>query len=73
MPVFLNFIEPRNRFQGKNSASLCSLAGRYDNPVPTQFLAPIDCLKIPAPVLQQEAQTDKDKILTQIFYALHTI
>jgi hypothetical protein len=28
-----------------------SLAGRYpifDNPIPTRFLAPIDCLKIPA-------------------------
>ncbi len=47
-------MEPRNRFQGKNSASLCSLAGRNDNPIPTQFLAPIDWLKIPAPVLQQE-------------------
>jgi hypothetical protein len=23
-----------------------SLAGRYDNLIPTQFLAPIDCLKI---------------------------
>jgi hypothetical protein len=22
--------------------------GQYDNPIPTQFLAPIDCLKIPA-------------------------
>ncbi len=31
-----------------NSASLCSLAGRYDNPIPLRFLAPIDCLKIPA-------------------------
>jgi hypothetical protein len=31
-----------------NSASLCSLAGRYDNPIPTRFLAHIDCLKIPA-------------------------
>ena len=31
-----------------NSASLFSLAGRYDNPIPTRFLAPIDCLKIPA-------------------------
>ena len=31
-----------------NSASLCSLVGRYDNPIPTRFLAPIDCLKIPA-------------------------
>ena len=28
-----------------NSASLCSLTGRYDNPIPTRFLAPIDCLK----------------------------
>ncbi len=41
-------MEPRNRFQGMNSASLCSLAGRYDKPIPTRFLAPIDCLKIPA-------------------------
>ncbi len=31
-----------------NSASLCSLAGRYDNPIPTLFLAQIDCFKIPA-------------------------
>ncbi len=30
------------------TASLCGLAGRYDNPIPTLFLAPIDCLKIPA-------------------------
>jgi hypothetical protein len=30
-----------------NSASLCSQAGWYDNPIPTRFLAPIDCLKIP--------------------------
>jgi hypothetical protein len=42
------FMEPRNRFQGMNSASLCSLAGRYDQPLPPRFLAPIDCLKIPA-------------------------
>jgi hypothetical protein len=41
-------MEPRNRFQGMNSASLCSLAGRYYNPIPTRFLVPIDCLKIPA-------------------------
>jgi hypothetical protein len=31
-----------------NSLSLCKLAGRYDNPIPTRFLACIDCLKIPA-------------------------
>jgi hypothetical protein len=41
-------MEPRNRFQGIDSASLCSLAGRYDNPIHTWFLAPIDCSKIPA-------------------------
>ncbi len=31
-----------------NSASLCSLAGRYENPIPPRFLAPIEFLKIPA-------------------------
>ncbi len=41
-------MEPRNLFLGMNSASLCSLAGRYDNPIPLRFLAPIDTLKIPA-------------------------
>jgi hypothetical protein len=45
---FLNFKEPQNRFQGSNSARLCSLAGRYDDPIPTQFLALKDYLKIPA-------------------------
>ena len=47
-PNFLTFKEPKNRFQGTNSTRLCSLAGRYDNPVPTRFLAPMDSLKIPA-------------------------
>jgi hypothetical protein len=37
-----------NRIQGINSIKLCSLAGRYDNLIPTRFLASIDCLKIPA-------------------------
>jgi hypothetical protein len=41
----LNLKEPKNRFQGTNSARLCSLACRYDNPIPTLCLAPIDCLK----------------------------
>jgi hypothetical protein len=44
--VFLNF----QRFLETDSASLCSLPGRYDNPIPTRFLAPIDCCKIPAQV-----------------------
>jgi hypothetical protein len=34
------------RSPGIDSASLCSLSGRYDNPI--RFLAPIDCYKIPA-------------------------
>jgi hypothetical protein len=33
---------------GIDSASLCSLAARYDNAIPTRFLAPIDCYKITA-------------------------
>ncbi len=33
---------------GIDSASLCSLEGRYDNPIFTRFLAPIDCSKMPA-------------------------
>jgi hypothetical protein len=37
-------MEPGNRFQGMNSARLCSLAGRYDNLIPLRFLAPIDYL-----------------------------
>ncbi len=41
-----------NRFQGISSASLYSLAGRNGNPIPTWFLAPIDCLKIPAQLRQ---------------------
>jgi hypothetical protein len=45
---FYTFMEPGNRFQGLNSASLCSLAGRYGNPFPSRFLSPMDCLKIPA-------------------------
>jgi hypothetical protein len=38
-----------------NSASLCCLAGRYDNPFPTRCLAPIDYLKIPAQYLKQDS------------------
>ncbi len=45
-PYLKNFKEPRNLFQGINSASKCSLASRYDNPIPTR--PPIDCSKIPA-------------------------
>ncbi len=39
-PVFITFKEPRNRFQGIDSASLYSLAGRFNNPIPIRSLAP---------------------------------
>ncbi len=39
----LTFKEPRNRFQGINSVCPCSVVGRYDNPIPTWFLALMDC------------------------------
>jgi hypothetical protein len=45
------FKEPWNRFLRIYSASLYSLAVRYDTPIPTRFLAPIDCSKIPAQYL----------------------
>ncbi len=38
----------KNQFKWINSISMCSLACRYDNPIPIRFLAPVDCLKIPA-------------------------
>jgi hypothetical protein len=30
------------------SLNIQALAGRYNNPIPTRFLAPKDCLKFPA-------------------------
>jgi hypothetical protein len=38
--IFKLLKEPINRFQQINSASLCSLAARNDNPIPARFLAP---------------------------------
>jgi hypothetical protein len=37
---FLVVTKVMEAIQGIDSASLCSLAGQYDNPIPTQFLAP---------------------------------
>ena len=52
-----------------NSASLCSLAGRYENPIPPRCLTPmaIDFLKIPAQLLSRENQDKRLKII--VFYA----
>ncbi len=59
-------MEPRNRFRGINSARLCSLAGRYDNPIHTRFLTIINCLKIPALV------SNPDFICTTFLYSMGT-
>ncbi len=53
-PKLLTIKEPSTgilkllRIQGIDSPSLCSLVARYDNRIPTRFLTPIDCYKIPA-------------------------
>ncbi len=44
--VLFNFYRAQERFQVIDSASLCSLEDRYDNPIPTRFLVPIDFSKI---------------------------
>jgi hypothetical protein len=52
------FMGVRNRVETELSYrpdSLCSLAGRNENPIPIRFLAPIDSSKIPA---QKKADPD---------------
>jgi hypothetical protein len=70
-PEFLTFKEAKNRFQGTNSARLCRLAGRYDNPIPNRFQAPIDCLKIPAldPVANNNKAEGRYFVLLPFFKA----
>jgi hypothetical protein len=46
-PVFLNVYGAQESIL-RHQYSLYSLAGRYDYPIPTRCLAPIDFLKIPA-------------------------
>ncbi len=43
-------------------ARIHRLAGRYDNSVPTRFLAPIDCSKIPALVSNMPAMQDRNSM-----------
>ncbi len=76
---FQTFKEPRNWFQGVDSASLCSLAVRYDNPITTRFLAPIDCSKIPAqnrtyssPLGPTWANNSRQRNLKNYTYMIHT-
>ncbi len=46
-----------------NSASLCSLAGRSDSPIPPRFLARIDSLKIPALSSLAEEVGERDHVI----------
>jgi hypothetical protein len=46
--VFKNLQESPGIDSKESIPSTCSPAGRYDNPIPTRFLAPINCSKIPA-------------------------
>ncbi len=50
IPVFFLLLTDTYRRCGDgtkiDSASLCSQVDRHDNPIPTRFLAPIDCNKI---------------------------
>jgi hypothetical protein len=62
--------EPRNPFQGIDSASLCSLAGRYDNPIPTRFLVPIDCSKIPPQILVPFHLSHKQELEVELRFCL---
>ncbi len=61
-PGFLNSKEPRNRFPRIDYASLCRLAGGYDKTIPTRFLAPIGCSKIPAQHRREQAWRDQTYI-----------
>ncbi len=64
-----------------NSASLCSLAGRYENPIPPRCLAPIDLLKIPALIYGRTVQThtirkyfeEAHSLMSPLLKPLHTL
>jgi hypothetical protein len=57
-PVFLNVYGAQEPIPRNESASLRSLAGRYDNPIPPRFLAPIDSLKIPALIYTERSKLE---------------
>jgi hypothetical protein len=55
-----------NRFLGSlKGLQIRALACRYGNPIPTRFLASIDCLKIPA-LTPKEGQVSNEEPMTRI-------
>jgi hypothetical protein len=69
-PVFLNVYGaqesiPRDQFR----QPICSLAGRYDNPILTRCLAPIDFFKNSSSVFctgQQNAKCFQQRVLNDV-------
>jgi hypothetical protein len=59
-------MEPRNRFQGIDSAGLCSLGGPVRQ-LGSGFLVPRDCSKIPALKNQcgSKPQVQEEEVLTE--------
>jgi hypothetical protein len=55
---------------GIDSAANVCLGGRYDNPIPPRFLAPIDCLKIPALHLKVQFTCMRMRILAILLYSV---
>jgi hypothetical protein len=49
-----------------NSASLWCLAGRYDNPIPTRCLDPIDFLKIPA-LIESSLELKRQRLIAKMY------
>ncbi len=69
-PNFETFKEPKNRFQGTNSARLWSLTGRYDKLIPARFLAPINCFKIPSQMVYLTSEACAVPAVVQCFQRL---
>jgi hypothetical protein len=46
--VFFSFKGAQESIPRNQLRHVCIMAGRYDNPIPTGFLVPTDCSKIPA-------------------------
>jgi hypothetical protein len=49
-------------FQGTSGIDSASLAGRYDHPIPTWFLVPLDFSKIPAELLTHRKTENERKL-----------
>ena len=69
-PEFKTFKESKNRLLEINSASLCSLASRYDNPIHTRFLWAHRLFKISSTesIRKDEYWDPSNKVIWEIYY-----